>query len=66
MTDLFSQSYEAIIKRDLVGYIQEFMGPKPEGADAMGYAESVPPYTYGSHSSRLMQILTARHYEVQN
>ena len=36
MTDLFCRSYENIIHKDLVGYIQEFVGPKPEGADAMG------------------------------
>ena len=40
-----------------MGYIQEFIGPKPEGADAMGYAAAVPPYTYGSHKSRLIAVL---------
>ncbi len=65
MTALFSQSYENMINRDLVGYIQEFIGPKPEGADAMGYAESVPPFTYGSHHSKLIQLLHQGHYDVR-
>ena len=65
MTDLFCRSYENIIHKDLVGYIQEFVGPKPEGADAMGYAPAVPPYTYGSHKSRLIAALRKDHYGVK-
>jgi hypothetical protein len=64
MTELFCRSYENMIHRDLVGYIQEFIGPKPEGADAMGYAAAAPPYTYGSHNSRLIQLLLDGHYDV--
>jgi hypothetical protein len=65
LTSLFNRSYENMIARDLVGYIQEFIGPKPEGADAMGYAPAVPPYTYGSHRSKLVQVLRQGHYDVQ-
>jgi hypothetical protein len=65
LTELFCRSYEALINKDLVGYIQEFVGPKPEGADAMGYAPAVPPYTYGSHKSKLIAALRAGHYEVK-
>jgi len=65
MTELFCRSYENIIRKDLVSYIQEFIGVKPEGADAMGYAPAVPPYTYGSHQSRLIEILRKGHYEVE-
>jgi hypothetical protein len=65
MTVLFCRSYEAIIRKDLVGYIQEFVGPKPEGADAMGYAAAAPPYTYGSHKSKLISVLRAGHYDVK-
>ena len=64
MTELFCKSYESIIHKDLVGYIQEFVGPKPDGADAMGYAPAVPPYTYGSHKSRLVSVLRAGHHDV--
>ena len=65
MTELFCRSYENIIHKDLVGYIQEFIGPKPEGADAMGYAAAVPPYTYGSHKAKLVAVLRAGHYDVK-
>jgi hypothetical protein len=65
MTELFCRSYEDIIRKDLVGYIQEFVGPKPEGAEAMGYAPAVPPYTYGSHQSKLIAALRKEHYDVQ-
>ncbi|MCU0962207.1 MAG: hypothetical protein MUF48_19090, partial [Pirellulaceae bacterium] len=65
MTELFCRSYENIIHQDLVGYIQEFIGPKPEAADAMGYAAAAAPYTYGSHQSKLISVLRAGHYDVQ-
>ncbi len=65
MTGLFCRSYENIIQKDLVGYIQEFIGPKPEAADAMGYAPAVPPYTYGSHKSKLISVLRAGHYDAK-
>ena len=65
MTELFCRSYENIIHQDLVGYIQEFIGPKPEAADAVGYAPAVKPYTYGSHQSKLISVLRAGHYDVQ-
>ncbi len=64
MTELFCKSYEEIIHKDLVGHIQEFVGPKPEGADAMGYAPAVPPYTFGSHKSKLVSVLSAGHHGV--
>ena len=64
MTELFCKSYESIIHKDLVGYIQEFVGPKPDGADAMGYAPAVLPYTYGSHKSKLVSVLRAGHHDV--
>jgi len=65
MTELFCKSYESIVQRDLIGYIQEFVGPKPEAADAMGYAPAVPPYTYGSHKSKLVSILRAGPHDVK-
>jgi hypothetical protein len=65
MTELFCKSYETIIHKDLVAHIQEFVGPKPEGADAMGYAPAVPPSTYGSHKSKLVSVLRAGHHDVK-
>ena len=65
LTDLFCRSYENIIRKDLVGYIQEFIGPKPEGVDGMGYAAATPPYTYGSHRSKLISVLRSGHHDVR-
>jgi len=65
MTELFCKSYESIVNKDLIGYIQEFVGPKPEAAGAMGYAPAVPPYTYGSHKSKLISVLHAGHHDVK-
>jgi len=65
MTELFCQSYEDLIRKDQVSYIQEFIGPKPQGAEGMGYAAAVPPYTYGSHKSKLIAVLRAGHYDVK-
>jgi hypothetical protein len=65
MTELFCRSYENLIHKDLVAYIQEFIGPKPEGAEGMGYAAAVPPYAYGSHKSKLIAVLRAGHYGVK-
>ena len=65
MTELFCRSYENLILKDMVSYIQEFIGPRPEGADAMGYAAAVPPYTYGSHKSKLIAALRRKHYDVK-
>lgn len=65
LTALFSKSYENLIHKDLVFYIQEFIGPKPEGADAMGYAAAARPFTYGSHKSKLIAALRTKHYDVK-
>ncbi|MGO8748022.1 MAG: hypothetical protein ACLQNE_18770 [Thermoguttaceae bacterium] len=64
MTDLFCRSYENIIQKDLVAYIQEFAGTKPEALGGGGYAPAVPPYTFGSHQSRLIAVLTKPHFGV--
>ncbi|MBI5395466.1 MAG: hypothetical protein HZA91_09250 [Verrucomicrobia bacterium] len=65
MTERFCKSFASIVHTDLVGYIQEFVGPKPEAADAMGYAPAVPPYTYGAHKSKLVSVLRAGHHDVK-
>jgi len=65
MTDLFCRSYENIIHKGLVPYVQEFIGPKPEGAEGMGYAAATPPYTYSSHQSKLVSVLRAGHYDAK-
>ena len=61
MTTLFCRSYENIIHKDLVGYIQEFVGPEARGRRrAWAMPPAAPPYTYGSHQSKLIAVLRKR------
>lgn len=60
-TDLFSRSYEAMLQNQWVNTIQEWNG----GDWAMRHAEAAPPYTYGSHRSRLVALIRDGHYGVQ-
>ncbi|MHB8954295.1 MAG: HzsA-related protein [Pirellulaceae bacterium] len=61
MTELFSRSYESLMQGKWINTIQEW-----NGADySMMHAEAVPPYTYGAHRSRLIDVLRNGHYEVQ-
>lgn len=59
MTRLFNRSYESLMQGKWVNTIQEWNG----GNYAMMHAEAVPPYTYGSHPSRLVKLLKAGHYD---
>ena len=59
LTDMFSRSYESILQGGLVNTIREWNG----GTYAMQNAEAVAPYTYGSHSSKLVQLLKQGHYD---
>ena len=61
LTKLFSRSYESLMQSEWVNTIQEWNG----GDYAMMHAEAVPPYTYGSHRSRLVDLLRQGHYDVQ-
>jgi hypothetical protein len=63
MTEYFSRSYESLMTRPLVAYIQEFYGPQPDGQ--ITNVEPVPPRSVGSHASRLMTILRRGHYDVK-
>ncbi len=60
-TDTFSRSYEAILQNQWVNTIQEWNG----GDWAMRHAEAAPPYTYGSHRSRLIELIRNGHYGVR-
>ncbi len=60
MTTLFNRSYEGLMQGKWVNTIQEWNG----GDYAMMHAEVVPPYTYGSHRSRLVKLLKDGHYDV--
>ena len=60
LTTLFNRSYENILQGKLVHAVREW-----NGSDyAMQNAEAVPPYSVGSHRSKLVQILKAGHYDV--
>ncbi len=61
LTTLFNRSYESILQGGLVATIREWAG----GDYAMQNAEAVPPYSLGSHRSRLVEVLKAGHYEVK-
>ena len=58
MTDLFSVSYENILKRKLVKVVDE-IGPK------MGNVDETPPYTWGSHASKLIDVIRKGHEDVK-
>ncbi|NUQ65601.1 MAG: hypothetical protein HUU20_24290 [Pirellulales bacterium] len=61
LTEFFSRSYESIFRAGLVDAIREWAG-----ADySMQNAEAVPPYSHGSHRSKLVAVLKAGHYDVK-
>lgn len=71
-TETFSISYENLLRRGLVNFIQEWTGPGPDKGGpsyvnngSMMHAEAVPPYTYGSHKSRLLDVLRKGHHDVR-
>jgi hypothetical protein len=59
LTTLFNRSYENILQAGLVDAIQEWNG----AAEAMQHAVVSPPYSHGSHRSRLIALLQTDHYE---
>jgi len=61
MTTLFNRSYEGLMQGKWVNTIQEWNG----GNYAMMHAAIVPPYTYGSHASRLVKLLQGGHYDAK-
>ena len=72
LTTHFNRSYEALLKKGLVNFIQEWTGPEPELAGpghvsngSMLFSGAVPPYTFGSHRSRLVEVLRKGHHDVK-
>ncbi|MDZ7616695.1 MAG: hypothetical protein U1E05_06805 [Patescibacteria group bacterium] len=63
LTTFFSRSYEEIMRRKLIAYLQEFQGEDPEAQK--GNVEPLGPKALGSHASPLIQILRKGHHEVQ-
>jgi len=62
MTDFFCRSYENLMNRKLLAYVQEFYGPQPDAQKTN--VVPLPARTLGSHASRLIAILQQGHYEV--
>ena len=72
LTSHFCRSYEQLITKGLVCFIQEWTGPRmkhpPEYftvGGSMAHAPAVPPYTYGSHKSKLIARLRKGHNDVK-
>jgi hypothetical protein len=63
LTTFFNRSYENIMKRRLVRYIQEFVGPQPRAQKTN--VTPLPPKALGSHASPLVQILRQGHYDIR-
>lgn len=57
MTELFSTSYESLIEKTLINHIDS--DPRDN------FIPAEPPLTFGSHRSKLIEILLAGHYECQ-
>jgi len=62
-TSHFSRSYETFMSKGLVNTIREWSGPGHNGC--MDHAPAVPPYTYGSHKSKLIAHLRKGHKGVK-
>jgi hypothetical protein len=61
LTTMFSRSYENLFDGGFVDTIREWAG----ATYSMQNAEAVPPYSHGSHRSRLVEVLKADHYDVR-
>jgi hypothetical protein len=63
LTTYFNRSYEQIMSKKLVAYIQEFHGPQPRAQKT----NVVPlgPKALGSHASRLITLLREGHEDVE-
>lgn len=72
LTEHFTRSYESLIKKGLVNFIQEWTGPRMKNppeyftvGGSMAHAPAVQPYTYGSHKSKLISHLLKGHQDVK-
>ncbi len=63
LTTYFNRSYEEIMGRNLIAFVQEFIGKDPEAQK--GNVAPLGPRALGSHASRLITVLRNGHYEVQ-
>ena len=61
MTTLFNRSYENLMQAGWVDTIREWNG----ASYSMENVEAVPPYTHGSHASKLVKLLRDGHYDAK-
>lgn len=61
MTTIFNRSYENLMQAGWVDTIREWNG----ASYSMENVESVPPYTHGSHASKLVKLLRDGHYDAK-
>jgi hypothetical protein len=71
-TEFFSASYENLLVKGAVSFLQEWIcppagkrGPSHVGNGAMLHAEAKPPYALGSHASKLVRQLLKGHQGVK-
>jgi hypothetical protein len=55
MTELFSKSYENLVEKGLINHIDS--DPRDN------YIPAEPPLTFGSHKSKVVQVILAGHYD---
>ena len=63
LTTYFNRSYENLMNKNLVRYIQEFVGPQPRAQKTN--VVPLPARQLGSHASKLVVALRQGHYEVE-
>jgi hypothetical protein len=63
LTRYFNRSYENIMRKKLVTYIQEFVGPQRRAQKTN--AVPLPPRALGSHASKLIAVLRKGHNDVK-
>lgn len=63
LTTFFNRSYEEIMQRKLIAYVQEFLGADPEAQK--GNVAPLGPKALGSHASSLIAVLRKGHHDVE-
>ena len=72
LTTHFNRSYEELLKKGWVPFIQEWTGPAAQDRGpyhisngSMSFSEAVGPYTFGSHRSKLIALLRKGHEDAR-
>jgi hypothetical protein len=66
-TSHFNRSYEQLMQKELIRTVTEWAPPPGRESSwhwSMEHAPTIPPYTYGSHASPLVEVLREGHYDV--